>query len=243
MKILVVNDDGIKAEGISHLVKWAQGIGEVTVVAPKGQQSGKSQSLRIHDSFEIRKVEYTGAKEAWSVDSTPADCVRFAFDILGHFDLVLSGVNWGFNIGDDVAYSGTCGAMLEAAFWGAKGIAFSCSFNSFLSFPENIHRIWDFFQEKNLLEKNDLWNVNVPDTVKGIKITRQGRAYVQDHFIQKEGDLWTQKGYMAYRKGEAKDTDIEAVEELDLVSITPMRCDRTEMDLYVKMKDEGILFQ
>ena len=93
------------------------------------------------------------------------------------------------------------------------------------------------------MDKNDLWNVNVPDTVKGIKITRQGRAYVQDHFIQKEGDLWTQKGYMAYRKGEAKDTDIEAVEELDLVSITPMRCDRTEMDLYLKMKDEGILFQ
>lgn len=242
MRILAVNDDGIYAPGFRHLVKWASSVGEVTVVAPKGQQSGKAQSLRIHDQFEVKKVDYLGAVEAWYVDSTPSDCVRFAFDVLGDYDLVVSGVNYGFNIGDDVAYSGTCGAMFEAAFWKAKGIAFSCSFNTFDSFPENIDKVWEFFQEHRLLEKNDLWNVNFPDKADGIAITRQGGPYVQDHFVKMDGDMWAQKGYMAYRRGSERNTDIEAVEEKNLVSITPMRCDRTEVRLYEEMKDIKKLF-
>ena len=195
MRILATNDDGIYAEGFRHLVSWAQKIGEVTVCAPKGQQSGKSQSLNLHSSFEVKKVEYPGAVEAYYVDSTPADCVRFAFDVLGHFDLVLSGVNCGYNIGDDIAYSGTCGAMFDAAFWSSKAIAFSCSFSSFDSFPKYINRVWECFESNNLLEKADLWNVNFPDIVEGITFTRQGGAYVQDHFHRVEGDIWTQRGY------------------------------------------------
>ncbi|MGN1164678.1 MAG: 5'/3'-nucleotidase SurE [Candidatus Ornithospirochaeta sp.] len=238
MRILVVNDDGIEAPGIRLLTTWASTIGEVTVVSPKGQQSGKSQSISLHNSFEIKKVDYEGAVEAWSVDSTPADCVRFAFDVLGDYELVFSGVNWGWNIGDDIAYSGTCGAMFESAFWNAKGIAFSCSFNSFDSFLPNVGKVWEFFTENNLLEKCPLWNVNFPDRAERIEIREAGRAYVQDHFVKLDGEIWIQKGYMAY-DGSFDGTDISAVEKENVISITPMTHDRMERRVFSSLRGLG----
>lgn len=251
MKILLTNDDGINAEGLGHLMAWAGKIGEVTVCAPKGQQSGKSQSLNLQKTFEIKKVDYPGAKEAYYVDSTPADCVRFAFDVLGHFDLVLSGVNCGYNIGDDISYSGTCGAMFDGVFWSSKAIAFSCSFASFDSFPKYIDRIWKEFEEKNLLDKCSLWNVNIPDKVEGIAYTKQGGAYVQDHFYRVEGDLWTQRGYYLEREREEGGyinkegigiiSDIEAIEKKSMISITPMIIDRTDYNTLKSIKDEDVV--
>ena len=251
MRILATNDDGIFAEGFKHLVSWATKIGEVTICAPKGQQSGKSQSLNLHSSFEVKKVEYPGVEEAYYVDSTPADCVRFAFDVLGHFDLVLSGVNCGYNIGDDIAYSGTCGAMFDAAFWNSKAIAFSCSFSSYDSFPKYIDRVWECFESFKLLEKADLWNVNFPDTVEGIAFTRQGGAYVQDHFHRVDGDLWTQRGYYIdkERENEGKlnaenkthDSDIYAVEKKNMISITPIVVDRTDYRALGEVKNKNII--
>ena len=93
MKILVTNDDGIASPSLSHLAHWAAKFGEVTVVAPKVEQSGKSQSIDFFHPVEIKRVEFDGL-EAWAMDSTPADCVRFG--ILGldrEYDLVLSGIN------------------------------------------------------------------------------------------------------------------------------------------------------
>ena len=241
MRILVVNDDGIGAPGIRLLVDWASRIGEVTVVAPKGQQSGKSQSISLHNSFEIKKVEYEGSKEAWSVDSTPADCVRFAFDVLGDYDIVFSGVNWGWNIGDDIAYSGTCGAMLESAFWNAKGIAFSCSFKTYGSFLPNVGKVWEFMEENSLLEKCPLWNVNFPDVVEGISVREVGRAYVQDHFVKIEGDMWRQEGYMAY-DGRLEGSDISAVEKEKLISLSPLTVDRTDRRVFSSIRGLGRKF-
>ena len=238
MRILITNDDGINAPGIRILTDWASQIGEVTVVAPKGQQSGKSQSISLHAPFEIKKCDYEGAKEAWSVDSTPADCVRFAFDVLGDFDIVFSGVNYGWNIGDDIAYSGTCGGMFESFFWNAKGIAFSCSFNTFGSFLPNIGKVWEFFQEHKLLEKCPLWNVNFPDNAERIEIREAGRAYVQDHFVKLDGDMWVQEGYMAY-DGSLMDNDISAVEREHVISITPVTADRTERKVLSALKGLG----
>ena len=241
MRILVTNDDGIEAKGIRLLAEWASRIGDVTVCAPKGQQSGKSQSLSLHMKFEVKKVDFPGVKEAYYVDSTPADCVRFAFDVLGHFDLVLSGVNYGYNIGDDVAYSGTCGAMFDAAFWNSKGIAFSCSFNTFDSFPQSIDKVWECFEKNQLLSKCDLWNVNFPDKVEGISFTSLGRAYVQDHFYRVEGDMWEQKGYYSDEEY-AFGSDIRAVEKERKISITPMKVDRTEYSVLKELKDIKINF-
>ena len=126
MKILITNDDGLHASQLVPLIQWAQKLGEVTTVVPKYEQSGKSHGIEIHKPFEVTHVELAPGITAIAVDSTPADCVRYA--ILGmheKFDLVISGINKGLNMGRDIMYSGTVGAVLEAGNLGVQAIAFS----------------------------------------------------------------------------------------------------------------------
>ena len=92
MRICVTNDDGIFSEGIILLAEWAKKLGDMIIAAPKTQQSGKAHSIEIHNAFEIRRVEHPTGLQAFSIDSTPADCVRVALTALGErFDLVVSG--------------------------------------------------------------------------------------------------------------------------------------------------------
>ena len=126
MRILITNDDGIHAAQLLPLIRWCRKIGDVTTVVPKVEQSGKSHGIEIHKPFEARQVEPEPGVTVWAVDSTPADCVRFA--VLGlklEFDLVISGINRGLNIGADMMYSGTVGAACEAVNLGLKAIALS----------------------------------------------------------------------------------------------------------------------
>ena len=112
MRILIVNDDGIDTLGIRLLATWAKKYGEVTVVAPKVEQSGKSQAIEFVQPVEIKKVPFMEGVTAYSMASTPADCVRFGFVGLNQtYDLVLSGINRGVNVGSDIVYSGTVGAI------------------------------------------------------------------------------------------------------------------------------------
>ena len=116
MRILITNDDGVFAPGIRVLCEWAKTKGEVTVVAPKVEQSGKSHAIDFTRPIEIKEVELMEGVRAFSMDSTPADCIRFAhFGLQEDFDIIFSGVNRGFNLGKDIVYSGTAGAIFEAA--------------------------------------------------------------------------------------------------------------------------------
>ena len=111
MRILITNDDGMMAEALVPLIRLCRKYGDVTVFVPKYEQSGKSHSIEIHKPFEEKEVQLADDVTVWAVDSSPADCVRLA--ILGKkldFDLVISGINRGFNIGVDIQYSGTAGA-------------------------------------------------------------------------------------------------------------------------------------
>ena len=113
MKILIVNDDGIEAPAILQLAKWARKLGEVVVVAPRVEQSGKSQSVLLKEFFSVEERDLAEGIRAYAVDSTPADCVRFGLLGLGEkFDLVFSGINKGINVGDDIVYSGTASVKL-----------------------------------------------------------------------------------------------------------------------------------
>ena len=126
MRILITNDDGYSAEGIRALALWATKLGEVTVIAPKVEQSGKSHAIDFTRPIEIKEVDEIPGVRTVYVDSTPADCVRFA--VLGRkekFDLVISGINRGLNIGRDIIYSGTVAAVFEAAALGTKGTRLS----------------------------------------------------------------------------------------------------------------------
>ncbi len=229
MRILVTNDDGIRAEGLRALVKWAQKLGEVSVFAPEVEQSGKSVGVELHKAFKARKVEYEGAVEAYAVDSTPADCVRFA--VLGlkrEYDLVLSGVNRGMNLGFDINYSGTVGAVCEAAMQGIKGIAVSTSFTGLPSAEANFDRVYDYFIERDLLSKCDIYNVNFPDNAGEIVITRQGGVYYSDCYPAVGDDMYLPTAVLAHDYRADKSIDSDAV-KLGYISISPLTYARTDI--------------
>ena len=131
-RILLVNDDGIQAEGLKKLAEAAVRVGQVWLVAPSSQCSAMSQKISVFDKISVVPQEYPVPVEAaWSVSGTPADCVKVALNSLLPVipDLVISGINNGFNTGFDIAYSGTVGAAMEALMQGIPAIAFSNSYN------------------------------------------------------------------------------------------------------------------
>ena len=234
MRIAITNDDGIQGEGLRRLVQWAAKLGEVTVIAPKVEQSAKSHAIEIHKAFEAKPAEVPGAVRAWAVDSTPADCVRFA--ILGlheKFDLVISGVNKGLNIGQDIMYSGTVSAVFEAAALGVRGLALSTDPESFDTAMEQLDNVWAFIQEKHLFEKCPIWNVNIPVGTTGeFRITRQGGPYYSDDFAPQPDDLYLPVGKPVWVNTYDESVDTNAVLHYRHISVSPLTIDRTDRRIF-----------
>ncbi len=232
MRILITNDDGIGALGIRLLAEWAKTLGEVTVVAPKVEQSGMSHAIQFVHPIEIKKVPFMEGVEAYSMDSTPADCVRFG--VLGlerKYDLILSGINKGVNVGVDLVYSGTVAAIFEAARLGIPGIAFS-TFPDSQEFASGYFAdVYKFITDNRLFDKNPIYNVNIPDEVRGMHLTYQGSQYFSDIFKKCDGDMYEQVG--------AKIDDIcpddikrdTVAIHKGYISITPLLSTRTNMEV------------
>ena len=236
MKILITNDDGINAEGIKILASWARKLGEVTVSAPKVQQSAKSHAINIHDPIEVHKVDYLDGVTAYVVDSTPVDSVRFAtLGLNVHYDLVLSGVNRGFNMGEDILYSGTVGNVFEASLRGSKGIAFSNEPRDFSEAAKWLDEIYDYFVKNDLFAHNGIYNVNIPLNAKGIKFTKQGGAYFTDEFIKVDDTHYDQQGYSVYKYGADFTLDTDAVMN-GYISVTPLSTRRDNLEVFEKLK-------
>ena len=237
MRILITNDDGIYAKGLLPLAQWASKLGEVTVIAPKYEQSGKSHGIEIHKSFEMKKVEFAPGIEAYALDSTPADCVRVA--ILGmkkQFDLVISGINRGLNIGRDTIYSGTVGAIFEANALGVPALAFSTSPAYYDHAVSHMDEIYDFICRNHLLEMSDLYNINIPNDPVGFRITRQGGPYYSDQFDFLEGDMVMPCGIDVFCPGNTRDLDTDAVLVHHLISISPLTIDRTNHTVLAQLQ-------
>lgn len=175
MRILVVNDDGITSEGIIRLVSLAAKLGEVWVVAPDAQCSAMSQKITIRGDIKVKQADFpVAAVNAYSVGGTPADCVKVALNYLmpGRPDIVFSGINYGYNCGYDILYSGTVGAALEALRAGIPAIAFSKEMNDVYDVVEE--HILSITKEllDNMPATNEIWNVNFPgctlDELEGI---------------------------------------------------------------------------
>jgi 5'-nucleotidase len=237
MRILITNDDGINAPGIRLLTEWAKALGEVTVVAPKVEQSGMSHAIDFTRPIEIKQVPLMEGVTAYSMDSTPADCVRFGVVGLGQtYDLVLSGINRGVNVGGDIVYSGTVGAIFEAARLGLCGIAFSTFPTEQEGAAKRLDEVWKFLCERDLLAENPIFNVNIPAEAKEIRITRQGSHYFSDQFIHREGDIYIQAG--AQVPDECPDDlnrDTVAIHR-DCISVTPLLYNRTNMAIFEKYR-------
>ncbi|MBQ9784448.1 MAG: 5'/3'-nucleotidase SurE [Clostridia bacterium] len=237
MRILITNDDGIESPVLPLLVKWAAQHGEVTVVAPKHEQSGKSQTIDFQHAVEIREVPMAHAARAYAMASTPADCVRFAVSGLRTtYDLILSGINRGYNLGDDIAYSGTIGAVLEGARYGIRGIALSTDPDYLMQAPTHLDAVFAWIKEKRLLEKNALYNVNIPPHASSCRITCQGGVFYTDDFIAQGPDLYLQIGEPLKRPYDNLSLDIDATLN-GYVSVTPLTASRTALDVFEELKD------
>lgn len=237
MRFLIVNDDGIGADGIKLLAKWALTHGEVTVIAPKEEQSGKSHAIDFINPIEIKRVDFMEGVEAWAMASTPADCVRFGtVGLRRQYDLVLSGINRGTNMGGDIIYSGTMGAIFEAGNQHHRGIAFSTTPENLEGATEYLEEAYNFILENNLFDYSDLYNVNVPETVKGIKITKQGNAFFSDSFFKVDENTYSQHGEMiADNNPDDLDRDSIAFSN-GYISVTPMTKERTDLVAFEKLK-------
>ncbi len=235
MRILITNDDGIGCEGILSTVRWAQQHGEVVVVAPKQEQSGKSQAIDIHAPFEIKQADLLPGVLAYSVDSTPADCVRYATVGLGlSYDLVISGVNRGLNIGEDIVYSGTCGAIFEAAYAGCNAIAFSTDPSTYEGIEEGLERAYQFIISNDLFAYSKIYNVNIPLSPKGIRVTRQGGPYYKDRFVHQGNDMYLADGFSVYKNTRNLDLDTDASMN-GYISITPLSVSRTDHEAFFRL--------
>lgn len=235
MRILVTNDDGVNSPVLPLLAKWASKLGEVVVAAPKVEQSGKSQAINFTRPIEISEVEIAPGIVAYAVDSTPADCVRFG--LLGlkkSFDLVISGINRGYNLGDDIVYSGTCGAIFEGSRMGVKGLAISADVQNLLEAPKFLDEVFEYINENKLYDYNNLYNVNIPPCPNGIRITKQGGMYFSDTFLHTEGRMYVQSGEVRKDTGTDSTTDINTVRE-GVISITPLIATRTEMSVFEEL--------
>ena len=238
MNILISNDDGVEASQLPALIKWCRQHGSVTVVVPKSEQSAKSHSIEIRNPFEIKQRELEPGITVWTVDSTPADCVRFAVSGLQeHYDLMISGINRGYNLGKDTMYSGTLAAASEAVSKGIPAIALSASMKYYDRAASQLDELFRFFREHKLMDIHSLYNVNIPVDPKGIRITKQGSAAFREVFIQQENDMYFPGGTPMRADGTHPDLDTDAV-AMGYISVTPMVIDRTAHTVVQQLTQE-----
>ena len=236
LRILVTNDDGIESVGLLRLAKALKKYGDVIVCAPKEQQSGKSQGIDLIYPFEIKKYDFCEGIEAYAVDSTPADCVRFA--ILGlkeKPDIVVSGVNKGYNVGRDIVYSGTVGAVYEANGFGYRALALSTTHREYDEAFKYLDTVFDYIKENDLYSMGSLYNINIPPIAKGFKITRQGGMFYSDEFDKVGEDMYRQSGKFVYEGRDDMTLDTDAVMS-GYISVTPLTLARTDFAIYESLR-------
>ena len=236
MKILIVNDDSVSASQLIPLIRWCKKLGEVTTVVPKFEQSGKSHSIELHKAFEVKTVHPEPDIEIVTVDSSPADCVRYAVLGLGkEFDLVISGINRGFNLGADMLYSGTMAAVSEAALLGVKAIALSTCPEYYEQAVNHMDQVFDFVLGNKLLDIHGAYNINIPPQAKEIRFTRQGSRYYSDDFVHQGNDMYLPKGKCVYQNRNDLTLDTDAVMH-GYISIMPLTVDRTDYCILEQLK-------
>ena len=240
LKILLSNDDGVHAEGLHTLANALKPFAEIIIVAPDRNRSGASNSLTLEQALRVTTI----AENTYSVQGTPTDCVHFALNELMKDDLpdlVLSGINHGANLGDDVLYSGTVAAAMEGHFLGVQSIALSLVGKQHFATAAQV--AIDLVKQHldSPIPTNRLLNVNIPDcpfeALSGTQVTRLGaRHHAEDMIKQKDP-----RGHDIYWLGppgkeqDAGDgTDFYAVEH-GYVSVTPLQVDLTAHDSITTM--------
>lgn len=236
MRILLSNDDGIHARGLSALREALAPLCELWVVAPALQQSASSHSLTLHTILRRHRLE----ERVFAVEGTPADSVLMAINGLMQAappDLVISGINHGPNMGEDVHYSGTVAAAIEAAILGVPAIAVSVAAFREQVFSGATHFLRELVAHhpERLTQPGTLLNVNVPnlppEAIRGVAVTRLGSRFYGDVILRKEDPrgreyFWIGGEAPTWREGE--DSDFHAVHNRREISVTPLALDLTD---------------
>ena len=246
-RILLTNDDGINAPGMKVLQRIARSLSnDVWVVAPEGEHSGASHSLTLTAPLRLRKI----SAKKFAVEGTPTDCVMMAMNQVmadNPPDLLLSGVNRGANMGEDVTYSGTIAAAMEGTLVGVPSIALSQSFanRKVMHWPTAEQHASNIIRRLVAIgwSRDVLMNVNFPDClpgdVKGVEVVRQGRRDFSALNIEQRIDARERPYYwIGFRpiQGQPEEgTDIRATEE-GRIAITPLHLDLTENKALKQLK-------
>ena len=243
--ILLSNDDGIHSKGIWALRDELQDHFQVFIVAPDRERSAAGHSISLHDPIRLKVIE---ADSVFSVDGTPVDAVHVA--ILGvvraPIDFVVTGINYGLNLGADVFYSGTVSAAFQAASFDIPAMAVSIDLAGgelhYKTAARFARLIIDGIERQGGLERNLILNVNVPnipvEAIKGIEITKLGQRHYKDHLIEREDPkknkyYWIE-GLHTHDVLE-EGTDVKAIHD-HKISVTPLRLDITAVDYIEKLK-------
>jgi 5'-nucleotidase len=247
--ILVTNDDGVDSPGLLALKQALEPMGRVSVIAPDSNRSAIGRGITIHNPLHVEEVRLADGSTALATDGTPVDCVRFAtLGLLGDRpDVIVSGINLGLNLGDDVTYSGTVAAALEGIILGWPAIAVSqqavdltrdqwdgsaYDFRAVAGFAANLVPVvcGERFPRKVVL------NVNAPglppEEVAGARVTRLGRRIYDDELLLESAEGSRRRftiygGSPSYQREEG--TDFEAIERGE-ISVTPLHFDLTDLD-------------
>jgi 5'-nucleotidase len=238
---LLTNDDGIEAKGLKALIKEISKIAQVWVVAPDREQSATSHSLTLTRPLRLNKI----ADKIYSIDGTPTDAVMIAFHkvLKKKPDILISGINSGPNLGDDVTYSGTVAAAIEGTILGIPSIAVSITNTAFdkYEYAAKFVRKMATYVLKNGLPQDTFLNVNIPPHKKPLnkfKITRLGKRVYKDVVVEKidpRGKKYFWIAGQAIVSEGGKDSDFLAIEK-GYISITPLHLDWTNYKTIEEMK-------
>lgn len=248
MRLLLTNDDGVNAKGLSILAKELEKYHEIVIAAPSSQRSACGHSITITEPLIVKQVELDGIKsKAYSVNGTPADCVRVAIDKLveGKIDVVLSGINNGANVGTDVLYSGTVSAAIEASMNKIPSIAVSSYIKNGLDNYEIAAKYALKILSKveaSYMREDVVLNINVPlgseDEIKGIKVCKVGNRLYDSYFIEEI----IENNHKSYSLGaklnddDYEDTDIYYLKR-GYVTLTPLHYDLTNFKILKEVND------
>ena len=236
--ILLTNDDGYNAKGLSSLLNSVKDFGEIVLIAPDRPQSGMGHAITVNNPVKCKEINYFKGINAFNCSGTPVDCVKMGIYLLNGRkpDIILSGINHGSNVSTNILYSGTMAAAVEGALDGIPSIGFSLTDfkeDADFSYAEKIVKL---ITEKVLLEglkTGTCLNVNIPNVnenkIKGIKVCKQGKAFWEDTFEKRKDPLgkdyyWLKGSFTS--KDEYKETDINYLEN-NYVTVVPSQYDMT----------------
>lgn len=247
--ILLTNDDGLNSAGLLKLADALKELGEIWVVAPDRDQSGSSHALTFDRPLRVVRHNLNTQKNVFSVDGTPADCVYLTLSYLlkdVKVDLVVSGINNGFNLADDLTYSGTVAAALEAVLLDVPAI--SISLEAFSDTNINIGSEFSYelvlmlLKNPQFLPRGVFLNVNIPEKIKkrGYKVTVVGRrAYSKEVYETKDprGKLYYWIGGDPLIHEDIPGSDCNAVFDEKVISVTPIHIDMTHFESLKLLKN------